>query len=97
MVVFFLSGAFFHKAEDAKAVGACFGALNLIVGGPSELASILSVTSAVSAGLSIGLPMLVSAIPVSNSSVGSNWVASRDPRQAAFAAGSAEELGADFR
>jgi DhnA family fructose-bisphosphate aldolase class Ia len=83
----------FYTAEFAAKAGAKAAIVNLLVGSPAELSSIKAVATAVEACQDVGMPLLVSAIALNQTSQStpSDPVANQP-----FVARLAYELGADF-
>jgi DhnA family fructose-bisphosphate aldolase class Ia len=81
----------FHSAETAVRIGASAGIVNLLLGGPSELASLTVVARAVEACGRAGIPLYVSAMATPDPTSGQVSEESK-----IFAARMAYELGADL-
>jgi DhnA family fructose-bisphosphate aldolase class Ia len=82
----------FYSADAAARLGASGAIVNLLIGGPAELASMRVVAQAATACADLGIPLYVSAIAVDEPNT---TEASPDIRRA-FAARMAFELGADI-
>jgi fructose-bisphosphate aldolase / 2-amino-3,7-dideoxy-D-threo-hept-6-ulosonate synthase len=81
----------FYSAETAAAMGAQGVIVNLLVGGPAELASLTSATRAAAAAHRLGIPLYVSSIVI-DPATGRQ---TENPDHKAFGARMAFELGAD--
>ena len=76
-------------------IGANAIAVNLLLGGPSEFQSLVTVANAICAARLSNIKVVVSAIALDMNNDG-NYVATQNPEKIAYAARIADEMGADI-